>query len=164
MYQGHLRSDTTPLALNVFVFHAMPSSCPMDGSHCLLVLNIFCPLGLQVSLVQHPPSLVFAVCIFCNSSNPDLRTKLHRPCHCVFFCTIQISWDSPASLTASLSSGLTTPSIRSSLLLGVCSSGGDDVPLQTRLLTKRPHTLDKQSSFISRHCRTRQPSTTGSLD
>ena len=69
MYQGHLRSDTTPLALNVFVLHAMPSSCPMDGVHCLLVLNIFCPLGLQVSLVQHPPSLVFAVCIFCNVSN-----------------------------------------------------------------------------------------------
>ena len=76
------RSDTTPLVLNVFVFHSMPSSCPMDDVHCLLVLNIFALLDCRCLWFSIRHHWVFAVCIFCNSSN--LHTKLHRPCTCVF--------------------------------------------------------------------------------
>ena len=81
--------------LNVFVLYSMPSSCPMDEVHCLLVLNIFAFLG-QVSFVQHPPLRQhlhwFGFCRLHFLEFPlQIILDLHRPCICV--CNIHISWD-----------------------------------------------------------------------
>ena len=111
--------------LNVFVLHAMPSSCPMDEVHCLLVLNIFALLDCKCLWFSIRHRWVFAVCIpqnFTQNFTDHAPVFLHQVTqNCVFAPSTSVG-TTLHYLTASLSSALTTPSITSSLLLGVCSS------------------------------------------